>query len=151
MNSSGKHSNYNITMVMDMYRKDTCQNQTKFITYDNLLLHKMLQVTTIYKLTCIKYKHIQTYLLLQKWLKMLNSLKLGLINTVSKIWAECNNVTFFTAIFRSSIFLGINHCMIVSPGNTKGGSITVPLTSSLTGLESTVSQLTFFVFICKTD
>jgi hypothetical protein len=37
----------------------------------------------------------------------------------------------------------------VSPGNTKGGSITVPLTSCLTALESAVSQLTIFVFICK--
>ncbi len=36
-------------------------------------------------------------------------------------------------------------------GNTKGGSITVPLTSCLTDLESAVRQLTFFVFICKTD
>jgi hypothetical protein len=34
---------------------------------------------------------------------------------------------------------------LVAPGNTKGGSITVPLTSCLTGLES------IFVFICKTD
>ncbi len=36
-------------------------------------------------------------------------------------------------------------------GNTKGGSMTVLLTSCLTGLESAVRQLTFFVFICKTD
>jgi hypothetical protein len=32
----------------------------------------------------------------------------------------------------------------VNPGNTKGGSITVPLTSCLTGLESAVWQLIFF-------
>ncbi len=38
-----------------------------------------------------------------------------------------------------------------SSGNTKGGSITVPLTSCLTGLESNVLQLTIFVFICQTD
>jgi hypothetical protein len=37
------------------------------------------------------------------------------------------------------------------PGNTKGGSITVPLTSCLTGLDSAVWQLTIFVCICKTD
>jgi hypothetical protein len=37
------------------------------------------------------------------------------------------------------------------PGNTKGGSITVLLTSCLTGLESAVWQLTIFVFICKTN
>jgi len=36
-------------------------------------------------------------------------------------------------------------------GNTKGGRITVPLTSCLTGLESAVGQLTIFVFICKSD
>ncbi len=36
-------------------------------------------------------------------------------------------------------------------GILKGGSITVPLTSCLTGLESAVWQLTIFVFICKTD
>jgi hypothetical protein len=36
-------------------------------------------------------------------------------------------------------------------GNTKRGSITVPLTSCLTGLESAVRQLTIFVFIFKTD
>ena len=40
---------------------------------------------------------------------------------------------------------------LVKPGNTKGGSITVPLTSCLTGLESAVRQLTIFVVICKTD
>ncbi len=37
------------------------------------------------------------------------------------------------------------------PGNTKWGSITVLLTSCLTGLESAAWQLTIFVFICKTD
>ncbi len=37
------------------------------------------------------------------------------------------------------------------PWNTKGGSITVLLTSCLTGLESAVLQMTIFVFIYKTD
>jgi hypothetical protein len=37
------------------------------------------------------------------------------------------------------------------PGNIKGGSITVPLTSCLTGLEWAVWQLKFFVFIWKMD
>ncbi len=36
-------------------------------------------------------------------------------------------------------------------GNTKRGSITVPLTSCLTGLESAVWLLTIFVFIGKTE
>ncbi len=35
---------------------------------------------------------------------------------------------------------------LVESGNTKGGSITVPLTSCLTGLESGVWQMTFFLF-----
>jgi len=35
------------------------------------------------------------------------------------------------------------------PGNTIGGSITLPLTSCLTGLESVVWLLTIFVFICN--
>jgi len=49
--------------------------------------------------------------------------------------------------------IGLHHPLngIVNPGNTKGGSITVPLTSCLTGLESAVWQLTIFVFICKTE
>jgi len=43
------------------------------------------------------------------------------------------------------------HILMDTPGNTKGGSITVPLTSCLTGLEWAVGQLTIFVYICKTD
>ncbi len=39
-------------------------------------------------------------------------------------------------------------CMFCT-GNTKGGSITVPLTSGLTGLESAVWQLTKFVLFPK--
>ncbi len=35
-------------------------------------------------------------------------------------------------------------------GNTQGGSIPVPLTSCLTGLEFSVWLVTIFVFICKT-
>ncbi len=38
-----------------------------------------------------------------------------------------------------------------TPGNTKGGRITVLLTSCLIGLESAVWQLTIYIFICKTD
>ncbi len=34
-------------------------------------------------------------------------------------------------------------------GNTEGGTITVLLTSCLTGFESAVWQLTIFAFICK--
>jgi hypothetical protein len=39
----------------------------------------------------------------------------------------------------------------IRQGILKGGSITVPLTSCLTGLELVVCQQTIFVFICKTD
>jgi hypothetical protein len=38
-----------------------------------------------------------------------------------------------------------------TPGNTKGGSITVLLTSCLIVLESAAWQLTIYIFICKTD
>ncbi len=41
--------------------------------------------------------------------------------------------------------------LTTEPGNTKGGSITVQLTSCLTGFQSAVWQLTIFVFICKSD
>jgi hypothetical protein len=41
--------------------------------------------------------------------------------------------------------------LIIDAGNTKEGSITMPFTSCLTGLESAVRQLTIFVFIGKTD
>jgi hypothetical protein len=37
------------------------------------------------------------------------------------------------------------------PGNTKGGSITVPLTTCLSGLESAVWQLTIFLFAKQFD
>jgi hypothetical protein len=39
----------------------------------------------------------------------------------------------------------------MTPVNTKGGRINVPLTSLLTGLESSVWQRTISIFICKTD
>jgi hypothetical protein len=39
----------------------------------------------------------------------------------------------------------------VQAGNTKEGSITVLLTSCLTGLELAVWQLPIFVFICKKE
>jgi len=47
--------------------------------------------------------------------------------------------------------LGMSHKGLPFSGNTKGGSITVLLTSCLTGLELAVRQLTIFVLICKTD
>ncbi len=46
----------------------------------------------------------------------------------------------------------LNICIgFINQGILKGGSITLLLTSCLTGLESAVWQLTIFVLICKTD
>jgi hypothetical protein len=65
------------------------------------------------------------------------------------------NVATLSFILLSVIMLSVIMSSVVAPlprpGNTKGGSITVPLTSCLTGLESAVCLLTIFVFICKTD
>jgi len=53
---------------------------------------------------------------------------------------------------RISVVLNLRwvELMSLKPGNTKRGSITIPLTSCLTGLELAGWQLTNFVFICKT-
>ncbi len=48
-------------------------------------------------------------------------------------------------------FFFVIDTLVISSGNTKRGSITVLLTSCLTGLQSGVWLLTIFVFICKTD
>ncbi len=53
--------------------------------------------------------------------------------------------------FKTIISLRLTRSRVDKPGNAKGGSITVQLTSCLTGLESAVWLLTIFVFICKTD
>jgi hypothetical protein len=60
------------------------------------------------------------------------------------------NVAITPTLFANK-FLQCKCSFRVESGNTKGGSITVPLTSCLTGLESAVWQLTIFIFICKTD
>ena len=51
---------------------------------------------------------------------------------------------------RNLVAKGLGTCLPIQ-GILKGGSITLPLTSCLTGLELAVWQLTIFVFICKTD
>ncbi len=58
---------------------------------------------------------------------------------------------YLVKTFNKTASLMAKSCRYVRPGNTKGGSITVLLTSCLTGLESAVRLLTFFVLICKTD
>ncbi len=55
------------------------------------------------------------------------------------------------SIFFLKLYLGLRWNGGLVPGNTKGGSIPVPLTSCLTGLESDVRQLKIFVFICNAD
>jgi len=63
---------------------------------------------------------------------------------------------FFTILWK--LFLGYrrikkrleNHNQTALAGNTKGGSITVPLTSCLTGLEYSVLQLKAKIVSCHT-
>ncbi len=56
--------------------------------------------------------------------------------------------TFFSLyrLFQTFLLFIQQNTVINRPGNTKGGSITVLLTSCLTGFESAVWQLTIFVF-----
>jgi hypothetical protein len=49
-------------------------------------------------------------------------------------------------VTKLSYYLSGQRSQSVCPGNTKGGSINVPLTSHLTGSESALWQLTIFVF-----
>jgi hypothetical protein len=77
------------------------------------------------------------------WAKILiNELKYFTIN-----WIFCKNYFILLAAEFLLNYLLKRH---LKAGNTKGGSITVPLTSCLTGLDSAVWQLTIFVFNCKT-
>jgi hypothetical protein len=46
--------------------------------------------------------------------------------------------------------VNVEHFSIFFPGNTKGGSITVPLTSCLTGLEYSVLQIKTRIVSCHT-
>ncbi len=62
-------------------------------------------------------------------------------------WSDPGVVVMKTCLSLSLRLLGNR----ARPGNTKGGSITVLLTSCLTGLKLFVWQLTIFVIICKTD
>jgi len=48
------------------------------------------------------------------------------------------------------IFPSRYNCGIFRSGNTKGGSITVPLTSCLTGLDQSVSQIKTKIISCHT-
>ncbi len=65
-------------------------------------------------------------------------------------YADCRYPECYYAECRGARF-EFNGCFLlaralIKAGNTKGGCITVPLTSCLTGLESAVWNLTIFVF-----
>ncbi len=72
------------------------------------------------------------------------------------IWTKIENLKcWWSLLTRSGLGVGWGG---QAPGDGMGreylrggGSITIPLTSCLIGLESVVWQLTIFVFICKTD
>ncbi len=53
------------------------------------------------------------------------------------------------AALPAHIILGWKSLLVITPGNTKGGSINVQLTSCLTGLESAVQKLTILVLFAK--
>jgi hypothetical protein len=76
----------------------------------------------------------------------ITSLKSGLFHFTGQPYLQKGRAKVATCTILLAIFLGT-----ISAGNTKGGSITVPLTSCLTGLESAVWLLTIFVFIFRTD
>ncbi len=67
-------------------------------------------------------------------------------------WKKNSKFLIFIFIGAEKSFFLIENCSVRhKAGNSKVGSITVPLISCVTGLESAVWQLTIFVFICKTD
>ncbi len=70
---------------------------------------------------------------------------------ISRDITQHDVINFDSQQENSAIQLLICYIIILKPGNTEGGSITVPLTSCLTGLESAVGLLIIFVVICKTD
>ncbi len=61
-------------------------------------------------------------------------------------------VVFICLPFQSCPLLSLKRTMqgVLSPGNTKGGSITVPLTSCLTGLDWSVLQIKTTIVSCHT-
>ncbi len=72
--------------------------------------------------------------------------------------AKRNGNTFGYTLCRCNLHFHLNNlsqsmvcCGCFKAGNTKGGSVIVPLTSCLTGLESDVLLLAILAFIFKTD
>ncbi len=64
-------------------QKTTCHNQIKFTSYNYLEFYKKLQLfASSCTINTNVYKYTQTYIPIQKLLKILSSLMLGLIKTV---------------------------------------------------------------------
>jgi len=100
---------------------------------------------------CLFFSHFFFMLLIMCSMKtaMLKEFCLQMSSVISLycwLWSKSLKLKFIATTDYLLIF-----SLIVGVGNTKGGSITVPLTSCLTGLKSAVWPLTIFVFICKTD
>ncbi len=62
----------------------------------------------------------------------------------------CEQSHYFDKLLSSCTLTHAYIYIYIYTGNTEGGSITVPLTSCLTVLESAVLQHTIFIFISKT-
>ncbi len=111
-----------------------------FVFYFYILSNKL----DLFKATCsIKIASTSAHILKHKTSKLFFT---KILLDFHFLWFYPNSVNHNNATVKSAKCIGT-----ISPGNTKGGSITVLLTSCLTGLESAVWQLTIFVFICKTD
>jgi hypothetical protein len=71
----------------------------------------------------------------------------GTTERVIDIVTEVNLTKNFCFLEQKCIF---EHCVKVKPGNTIGGSISVPLTSCLTGLDYSVLQIKTKIVSCHT-
>jgi len=77
-----------------------------------------------------------------------SEVRFSLCETLKSHWnAVANIIKLFWHNLHCYSYMSQHSAWWYLPGNTNGGSITVPLT----GLESAAWQLTIVVFICKTD
>jgi hypothetical protein len=71
-----------------------------------------------------------------------------------KVYSACPKCSFFQRVFDTSLNRAENELLIeqtwIGSGNTKGGSITVQLTSCLTGLDYSVLQIKTKIVSCHT-
>ncbi len=82
-------------------------NHTKHLNYFQAHLHEIQTYTNMHKhvYTVIKTNICRNmYEQFQKLLKVPSSLELGLIKTVSEIWAYWNNITLLTGVFYTVYF-----------------------------------------------